>query len=60
MNTAKEIADRLGISEATIREWGRIGKIPRIVLSPKIIRYDWDSVLQSLKREKSQHGNDKQ
>lgn len=43
--TAEEIAQELNVSPSTITEWGRQGKIPRVKISPKIIRYDKDNTL---------------
>ena len=43
--TATELAGRLGVSARTVGRWGREEKIPRIVLSPKVIRYRWVAVL---------------
>lgn len=43
--TAEEIAQELRVSPSTIIEWGRQGKIPRVKISPKIIRYDKDNTL---------------
>jgi predicted site-specific integrase-resolvase len=46
--TAKEIAQELSVSPSTVTEWGRQGKIPRVRISPKVIRYDQDAVLLAL------------
>ncbi len=46
--TAEEIARELNISPSTITQWGRQGKIPRVKISPKIIRYDKDNTLLAL------------
>ncbi len=43
--TAEEIAQELKVSPSTITEWGRQGTIPRVKISPKIIRYDKDNTL---------------
>lgn len=42
------LAKLLAVSAETIERWGLAGKIPRIVLSKKMIRYDLDAVLESL------------
>lgn len=44
--TAKEAADRLGITPKTLREWVRDGKIPAIILPGHNIRFS-ESVLTS-------------
>lgn len=43
--TAEEIAQELNVSPSTITEWGRQGKIPRVKISPKVIRYDKENTL---------------
>lgn len=43
--TAEEIAQELNVSPSTVTEWGRQGKIPRVKISRKIIRYDKDNTL---------------
>lgn len=49
---SKEQLGRLiGVKPGTVGRWSREGKIPRIVISPKIIRYDAAAVLSVL-REK--------
>lgn len=42
------IAKLLAVRPSVVRDWGRDGKIPRIVLSPRTIRYDLDAVLAAL------------
>jgi excisionase family DNA binding protein len=46
--TAKEIARELNVSPSTITDWGRQGKIPRVKVSHKIIRYDPEAVQSAL------------
>lgn len=46
--TARELAKRLGVRPATVREWHRSGEIPAIRLTPKVIRYNLDAVVESL------------
>jgi len=46
--TAKEIAQELSVSPSTVTEWGRQGKIPRMKVSHKIIRYDPEAVQSAL------------
>jgi predicted site-specific integrase-resolvase len=45
---AKQLSRELSVGIETIEGWGRSGKIPRICISRKIIRYDRDAVLSSL------------
>ena len=46
--TADELAGRLRVRAATIRLWGRQGRIPRIEISAKVIRYDPAAIIQFL------------
>ncbi len=48
--TAEEIADALQVRPSTVRLWARRGWIPRIRLSPKVVRYDLDAVVDALKK----------
>lgn len=52
---AEQLADRLGLRPDTIRRWGRTGHIPRLELSPKVVRYDWCAVVAAM-REGVRHG----
>jgi predicted site-specific integrase-resolvase len=49
--TAEELAARLKVRPATIREWGRDGRIPTVRITPKVIRYDVDAVMRSLQEQ---------
>lgn len=45
MRTRSEIANLLGVSEKTLREWERTGTGPQVVrFSPKVARYPADAV----------------
>jgi len=46
--TAEQLAKELRVGAETIVGWGRSGKIPRIQISRKIVRYDRDVVLSIL------------
>jgi predicted site-specific integrase-resolvase len=46
--TAKQLAKELAVGIDTIEDWGRTGRIPRIRISRKIIRYDRNAVLSEL------------
>ncbi len=48
--TAEEMADRLRVRPDTIKLWGREGRIPRVEISGRVIRYDADAVIQFLRR----------
>ncbi len=47
--TAEELADRLRVRPGTIRLWGREGRIPRIEVSTKTIRFDLSEVIAALR-----------
>ncbi len=47
--TADELAVRLKVQPSTVRKWHRDGRIPSIRLSPKVIRFDLDVVVDALK-----------
>lgn len=55
--TAEEMAQELNVSPSTIAEWGRQGKIPRVRVSPKIIRYDKDATLSALSQASGSKDN---
>lgn len=46
--TAGELAERLKVKPATIRQWSRSGRIPARKLSHKIIRYCLSDVVSAL------------
>ena len=46
--TAEELAERLRIRPGTVRAWSRQRLIPRVQLSPKVIRYDLTAVVEAL------------
>jgi excisionase family DNA binding protein len=48
--TAEDLADRLGLSPRTIKEWARAKRIPQVVFSPKVRRFDYAEVVQSLRQ----------
>jgi excisionase family DNA binding protein len=48
--TAAELAERLRVRPATIRGWGRAGRIPTVRLSRRVLRFDWNEVLAALRR----------
>jgi excisionase family DNA binding protein len=49
LSTAREITEILGISEWTVYQWAKSGRIPVIRLSRRIVRFDADAVLAALK-----------
>ena len=42
---ANEVGRRVGVSAGTVRSWARAGRIPRIWITPKVVRFDWTAVL---------------
>ena len=46
--TAEEIAEKLNIKPSTLMMWGRQHKIPRVKVSHKIIRYNYEAVKKAL------------
>ena len=51
--TAEEIAERLRVRPETVRGWAREGRIPSLRISHKIIRYDPEAVINTLKERAS-------
>jgi hypothetical protein len=47
--TADQLAERLHIRPRTVKTWARQGRIPTMRLSPKVVRFDWVSVLAALR-----------
>lgn len=57
--TAKELASRLKVKPTTIKKWDQSGLIPSVRLTPKVVRYDFDEVVEALqKRAKRKGGSD--
>ncbi|MEQ9454360.1 MAG: hypothetical protein RLN76_07185 [Phycisphaeraceae bacterium] len=52
---AEELAARLGVQPETVMRWARANLIPKIVVTPKVLRFDYVAVLRHLK-EQSQRG----
>ena len=51
--TAEELADRLRVRAGTVRTWSRRGLIPRVKLSPKVVRYRLASVIEAMTKRQS-------
>jgi predicted site-specific integrase-resolvase len=49
--TAKQLAERLHIRPRTVQAWARMGRIPTVKLSAKVIRFDWPDVLTVLREQ---------
>lgn len=46
--TADDMADRLRVRPSTIRRWARDGRIPKVQLTPKVVRYDFAAVVRAM------------
>lgn len=53
--TADELAERLRVRPSTVRRWYRDGRIPAVRLTPKVIRFDYVSVVEALQGEEVDH-----
>ena len=42
--TTGEVADRLGVREATIRNWAKRGTLPSVLLGARTLRFDPDAI----------------
>ncbi len=49
--TKEQLGRLIGVRPGTIGRWSREGKIPRIVISRKIIRYDASAVIAAIRKE---------
>lgn len=54
--TAEELAGRLKIRPDTVKTWARQGRIPAMRLSPKVLRFDFDDVRESLSKPTNDAG----
>lgn len=54
--TADELAERLRLRPSTVRIWARLGRIPSLRLSPKVIRFDVSAVVKALQARQSPKG----
>ncbi|MCH8824192.1 MAG: helix-turn-helix domain-containing protein [Planctomycetes bacterium] len=44
LQTAQDVADRFGVSVTTVRRWVRLGRIPYIRVSRRIVRFDLQEI----------------
>jgi excisionase family DNA binding protein len=51
--TAAELAERLRVRPSTIRAWARVGRIPMVRLSRRVLRFDFEDVVAALRRHGS-------
>ena len=54
--TARELATYLRVTLTTIQYWSKTGKIPRVKLSYKTIRYDLEEVMAFFKDRNKHDG----
>lgn len=47
--TALQLAARLHVSPRTVRDWARRGVVPSVRPSPKIVRFEWEAVLEVIR-----------
>jgi predicted site-specific integrase-resolvase len=48
--TPRQLADTLKVCPVTLRRWTAAGRIPALVLAPRVVRYDLKQVLAALDR----------
>lgn len=46
--TADELAKRLRVRPDTVRNWARRNLIPKVQLTSKVIRFDFDAVVKAM------------
>ncbi|MDA1053665.1 MAG: hypothetical protein O3C40_24720 [Planctomycetota bacterium] len=51
--TANELGAELRVKPDTVKHWSRTGRIPTVRITPKVIRYDLQAVIASLKSDSS-------
>ena len=52
--TLAQVAARLHVRPRTVQAWVRLGRIPALRLSPKVVRFDWPAVLAELRKHAEQ------
>jgi len=56
--TLAQVAERLHLRPRTVQTWVRLGRIPALRLTPKVVRFDWLAVLTALRNPKSKEKAD--
>lgn len=46
--TTNLLAERLHISPRSVQQWAKDGRIPSVRLSVKLLRFEWQAVLDAL------------
>ena len=49
--TAEELAERLGVTEATVRRWAVTSRIPAYRIGKKIVRFNYEEVRQVMRND---------
>ena len=52
--TPEDVAGKIGVSKFTILKWAREDRIPSITISPKVIRFELEAVVEALKETESE------
>ena len=52
--TPEQMAQRLGVSSDTLLQWAIKGRVPRIKVNARIIRFDPEAVLRALQEEEAE------
>jgi excisionase family DNA binding protein len=52
--TVCQLAERLHVRPRTVQLWARRGRIPAVRVSAKIIRFDWQAVVSTLRHRTEQ------
>jgi hypothetical protein len=50
---AAELADVLNVTPGTVRKWAHGGVIPCLQITPKVMRFELNRVIDSLRRKSS-------
>ena len=51
--TASQTAEYLGLKEQTVRQWASMGKLPKVKLGGKALRFDKDDLDRLIASDKS-------
>lgn len=49
---AEKLAERLGVSESTVKRWSRTKRIPVVPATHQTRLYDWEEVVEALKEQR--------
>lgn len=57
--TPRQLADTLKVCPVTLRRWTAAGRIPVMVIAPRVVRYDLDAVLAAIRSSVNKPGRGK-